>query len=82
MSTEYGVWSGEAGGFIDRGFYAFDAAEVAAEEYAADEPDGEYSARALCADHSDEEEPADACEECATDGGGEDEDDEDAEDDE
>lgn len=70
MSTEYGVWSGESGGFVVTGAWSSGEADRdrQAEVDRADPEDradaGEdLTVRAICPDH--EEQPADGCEDCA-----------------
>lgn len=63
---EYGVWSEIEDGFIERGYWSYDAARLAiAEQYAdEDEDEDEVTARQLCNEHRDEEQPQEGCELC------------------
>lgn len=60
---EYGAWSDEAGGFVERQLWSLAEASYVA---AAHRHNGDDTARAraLCEEHSDDEQPADACEDC------------------
>lgn len=76
MATqEFGIWSDAAGGFIETGFWSKMEAEGAMPALIAEgEDEDDLSALAICAEH--EEQPADTCEECATDDDEESDDDE------
>lgn len=84
MSIQYGVWSEESGGFVCSGAWSPEEAgrDRQAEIDQADADDRaeaaeDLSVRRICSEH--DEQPADGCEDCATD---DDEDDEDQDDDE
>lgn len=65
-TTELGIWSDAAGGFIDAGLYSEDEAEAAIVSLVADgETQGDLSVIEVCPEH--QEQPKDGCEECAAD---------------
>ncbi|MBT2213496.1 hypothetical protein [Actinomadura sp. NEAU-AAG7] len=65
MVSEWGVWSDFAGGFIYGPCDSTRAAEAARDELIEQGEDSDdLRVRGLCPDHSDEAQPADACEEC------------------
>lgn len=71
MSTQYGVWSTESGGFIVTSSWSSEEAERDRQAEIAnaapedrEDATADLTVRAICSDH--EEQPADGCEDCAT----------------
>lgn len=68
MSAIYGVWSDSVGGFIDADHLSIDQAEQARAEFLAqDEAADDLRVLEMCAEHRDDEQPANGCESCNAD---------------
>ncbi|WP_020142314.1 hypothetical protein [Terracoccus sp. 273MFTsu3.1] len=62
---EWGIWTENDGGFIEAQIYSTEQGEARLVEYFEEDPDnvGDLSLVEICPDH--EQQPKDACEECA-----------------
>lgn len=67
--TEYGIWSDTEAGFIETGYSSYQAA-LDGLIYLADRDDldkDDLSAREICPEHPDQEQPKEGCEICDAD---------------